>query len=129
MPTYEKMLCPRCKSPIIHINEFHLGQSKLSCVAKKRLPGAFVYLMLDTTNDLLKIGYSSDPFRRHKEIVHGSANVVNLLGFFPGSKLNELIVHNLFKNVRVKREWFQHDVAIVDYFTGHPLFKDTSDVL
>jgi hypothetical protein len=121
---YEPLLCPRCKIALNNINETHKDSKQNPCKANKIAKGAFVYLMHDITNDLLKIGYSENPYRRHKEMVHGSTNEISLLGFYPGSKVNENIVHTKFKNVRVKREWFSNDASIIDYFTGHPLYKE-----
>jgi phage FluMu protein Com len=127
---YESMLCPRCKTPIKHINEVHKNtQLNTSCRSNKIAKGAYVYLILDNTNDFLKIGYSEDPYRRHKELVHGSTNEIRLLGFFPGSKVNEKIVQTKFKSANVKREWFCNDTAIIDYFTSHPLFINTANLI
>lgn len=120
---YESMLCPRCRIAIQHINEAHTNSKMLFCRSNKPVKGAFVYLMHDKTNDFLKIGYSENPIRRHKEIVHGSTNEISLLGFFPGSMANEHIVHGIFKKSRVKREWFRNDTDIIDYFEEHPCFK------
>jgi len=122
---YEPLLCPRCRSPITTINAIHAHPvSYVPCKAKKHAKGAFVYLMHDLTNDLLKIGYSEDPHRRHKELIHGSTNEIRLLGYFIGSKVNEHIVHSIFASNRLKREWFKNDTLIIDYFTGHPSFTN-----
>jgi len=121
---YEPYLCPRCKAPLKYFNEIHKNNQMQYCKSKNKEKIGYVYLMHDITNDLLKIGYSENPYRRHKEMVHGSTNEISLLGFYPGSKVNENIVHTKFKNVRVKREWFSNDASIIDYFTGHPLYKE-----
>lgn len=119
--TYDPLLCPRCRIIITHINEIHKHpKTSTICKATKIIKGSYVYLMQDKITNLLKIGYSENPHRRLYEINHGGASEVILLEYFIGSKANELIIHSKFKNVRVKREWFQHDSDIIEYFTNHP---------
>ena len=119
---YEPILCQRCKIPIKNINEIHKNSKSIICKSNKRVKNSYVYLMHDTTNDLLKIGYSNDPNRRHKEFIHNSTNQIILIGYFPGTKANENIIHSKFKSARFKREWFINETDIVNYFINHPEF-------
>ena len=122
MQYYDPFLCPRCLQPIENINEVHLNLNLDNVYCKGRIfKGAFVYLMHDLTADLLKIGFSDNPFRRHYQIVHGSTNEIKLLAYYPGSTVNEKIVHRKFKSANVKREYFRNDSEIIEYFLGHPL--------
>jgi predicted GIY-YIG superfamily endonuclease len=119
---YEPLLCSRCKNSLENINQAHLNSKMTNCRSPKRIKGAYVYLMHDETNDLLKIGYSENPARRLKELVYGSTNTIKLIGYFPGSKTNEHIVQAKFKRQNFKREWFRNETEIIDYFQNHPEF-------
>lgn len=79
--------------------------------------------MHDVDRDLLKIGYTEDPPRRFKEIRNANNNRIEFIGFIPGTKTNEAILHRQFKAYRRKLEWFDYNLDIVDYFTGHPQYK------
>jgi len=128
---YEPILCSRCKKSITSINEVHVNSKMLPCKSNKKIEKlGFVYLLVDARNERFKIGYSLNPERRLYEFIHhNSTNEITLIGYFPGTTANESVVHSIFKSARIIREWFRNDIEIVQYFTEHPLFKDTSGML
>ena len=121
---YEPMLCSRCHDPIKHINEIHRTRAEgRTCVPKKPAKGAYVYLLHDVDQNLLKIGFSEDPRRRFKQISNANTNKLECLGYIPGSKTNEANLHRRWAKHNKKLEWFEHQDDIVDYFKEHPEFN------
>ena len=120
---YEKLLCPRCFIPIKHINEIHKTADLRTCAPKKIEKGAFIYLLHDIDQHLLKIGYSTNPPRRFKEIKNANTNQIKIIGIIPGSLTNEAILHTRWKKYNYKLEWFNYEEEILEYFENHPDFQ------
>jgi predicted GIY-YIG superfamily endonuclease len=116
------LICSRCHQTISNINEVHKNGIK-TCAPKRKASGAFVYLFLDEHQNLLKIGFTENPARRFKEIRNANTNPVKFIGYMPGTKTNEAILHHKWKRFNKKLEWFNYDDEIVEYFMAHPEFK------
>ncbi len=72
----------------------------------------YIYFYLRDTDNAVKIGWTSDIFRRNKEIRKESscqdAQLV-LLASFPGDKPDELRMHAKFEHLKIEREWFRYE--------------------
>jgi len=101
----------------------HKTRDEQGCFPKKRAKGAFVYLMHDIDQNLLKIGFTENPKRRFKEIANANTNKIEFLGTIPGTKTNESNLHRKWKRFNAKLEWFNYDDDIIDYFREHPEFQ------
>lgn len=81
---------------------------------------SYVYLMRDTTNGLIKIGYSSNVTAREKTL-QSEKPAIELLNYWVGTREDEKILHRLFKNKRIRGEWFeinnQELTQIKNYFS------------
>jgi hypothetical protein len=75
-----------------------------------------VYLFLSKSTNLLKIGYSSDPKKRKKQIESELKEELFILHTLEGGFEIERFIHSLFKRFRVHSEWFTNSKIIVDYF-------------
>lgn len=70
-------------------------------------PG-FVYFI--RFSDRVKIGFSQDPDNRLRALPHDE-----VLGVFPGTRLNERQLHAAFADLRQTGEWFTLDDRILDF--------------
>jgi hypothetical protein len=120
---YDPILCSRCHTALKTFDELHRTHDQKSCMAKKSSKGAFVYLLLDTNQNLLKIGFSEEPARRYKEISNANTNKIECIGFIPGTRTNEANLHRKWRRHNKKLEWFEYLDEIVEYFSEHPEFN------
>lgn len=60
--------------------------------------------------DRIKIGFTTDVTTRMQSIPHDE-----VLGIFPGTRLNERQLHTAFADLRITGEWFQLDDRILDF--------------
>ena len=71
----------------------------------------YLYAIKDTVTGLIKLGYSSDPRSRLRELQTGSSSPLHLLYYESvGSADAHLIEHCLhtdFAHLRVRGEWFR----------------------
>ena len=58
-------------------------------------------------SDLVKIGYSSNPLRRLKDLQTASPNQLELLAVLPGDKTTEIEYHSKFATFKIRGEWFK----------------------
>jgi len=71
----------------------------------------YVYFISDGT--AIKIGKTDNPKGRLQSLQVGNPRELFLLGTSP--LLTEEEVHTLFKNIRIRGEWFEYQQTIVDY--------------
>ena len=71
---------------------------------KKKNKDGYVYLMTDNTN-LFKIGFSKNPNDRLYQFQTGNPKI-SMYANYPANKLDEKLLHKLFKKKRDCREWF-----------------------
>jgi len=79
-----------------------------------KVRGGYVYLMF--SNGLYKIGISSDPMRRRKEIERASGRPVQMIAYTWARDAwsRERTLHNHFSGFRREGEWFALDQEQVD---------------
>jgi hypothetical protein len=79
-----------------------------------------VYFIADTTNDIVKIGWSKNVKKRLQQLQTSNGNILVLLGYMDGNRLEEQYLHTLFDKYRLNSngEWFlldKYDDVILDY--------------
>lgn len=57
----------------------------------------------------IKIGYSSNPEQRLKELQVGNPHKLKLVNTMPGDSKTELSLHKLYDSKRVHGEWFRYE--------------------
>ena len=87
------------------------------------VPTEFVYLMKNSNTGLVKVGYSKNPENREKAVRQGKPGT-SLIGYYPGSRVDELIIHVKYQSKHSHGEWFRLDSSdvsdIIRYFKrGH----------
>lgn len=83
-----------------------------------------VYFIADTTNNVVKIGYSKSPKNRLKQLQTSNSNVLVLLGFMDGNKEEEIHLHKLFSKHQLQGEWFSlNNEDILDYININNLIN------
>lgn len=87
---------------------------------EERFPG--IVYVIGFFGNLVKIGYTSDPKKRLRDICRVLAMArqqpVAYLAQRPGNRHIETLYHRYFKNLRVEGEWFSDDGSIVDKFNN-----------
>lgn len=68
-------------------------------------PQGYVYFMLNRRNKLVKIGFSKDPKYREKTLQSEEPEIAIMLTI-PGTMEEERMLHEYFKDKRVRGEWF-----------------------
>jgi hypothetical protein len=63
----------------------------------------------------VKIGFSTDPFRRFFGIKTSSPDACVLLGYEAGDMAREAELHDRFKDYRTHGEWFELKGAVAEY--------------
>lgn len=63
----------------------------------------------------IKLGFSKDPERRFSKVATDAPFPCELLGFWPGSKADEMAVHKRFEGARVHGEWFTATEALLAF--------------
>lgn len=71
----------------------------------------YIYFILDTDNNVLKIGISNNPSYRLNQIVTGNPFELSIIGKIKGSNKEEKYLHNYFKEFNKKNEWFFYNEA------------------
>lgn len=87
----------------------------------------WIYLIHDFTTDCFKIGFSKDPLRRYRELVHQdtlmpTANDFLLVNAWPGDRRDERALHRRLGEYRVRGEWFNPPTIwpVLEYFYNSP---------
>lgn len=75
-----------------------------------------LYLFYNKESNLLKIGRSGRTKSRHKEVCKSEGTELEILFDIPGIGYTELSVHEKFKDLRVKGEWFKYDESIINFY-------------
>lgn len=70
----------------------------------------YVYLMLNALTSLIKIGFSKDPSFREKTL-HSEEPSIFLIAFWETNKIKEKELHQKYKHIRVRGEWFRLNFA------------------
>lgn len=77
------------------------------------VPKGGIYFM--RAGDRIKIGFSTNPLDRFKQLQTSSPVDLELLAYLPGTFDDEREMHRLFGSLHVRGEWFQNHPAILRY--------------
>ena len=80
---------------------------------KKKSKG-FLYFFQGQSGGAIKIGYSSSPEKRLKELQTGYPDALKILLMIPGDEKAERVLHQQLKDFRLKGEWFKPDRYVID---------------
>lgn len=94
----------RMKRPLKNHFLITTASEQIKAMEQKETGPDYVYLM-SHANGLTKIGFSKNPKTREKTLQAEDPRL-NLIDFFVASKETELRLHKIFKDVRVRGEWF-----------------------
>jgi hypothetical protein len=75
-----------------------------------------LYLILDEDSNHLKIGRSKNVKARLNQLQTANSHKLKLLYSLPEKGYLENEIHDVFKRLKVKDEWFINDGKIIDYF-------------
>jgi len=75
-------------------------------VVKPEYTGKKGYIYFAKSDDLVKIGFATNPHRRVQELGTGNHNKIVLYDSFPSYQAAEKLLHRRFKADRVRGEWF-----------------------
>lgn len=81
----------------------------------------FVYLMLDTVNDFVKIGFSTNP-RKRERTLQSEKPSISIVANYQGRISDERRLHEMFAARRVRGEWF--DLYLDDLETIAEYFRN-----
>lgn len=73
----------------------------------------FVYFLTD--GEAIKIGFAKNPAKRLADLQIAQSFELVMIATFSAPKYQERIVHNMFKHLHIRGEWFRIDSAITDY--------------
>lgn len=83
-----------------------------------------VYFILDTTANLVKIGFSRNLKRRMKELNTSNCNLKLIYKIENCNMDYENSLHNYFCLERVKGEWFKYDIPIKQWIKRDKIKKE-----
>ena len=75
----------------------------------------FTYFIQVAEGGLIKIGRTDDPYKRFRHIQTCSPVKLTVLRLVNGDREHETLVHRLFRNNRVRGEWFDPVPALLNY--------------
>ena len=75
-----------------------------------------LYLILDTVDNVVKIGRSKNPDARLKQLQVATTHKLNLLYEIKGKGFMEEELHKRFADIRLAGEWFKNDGTIKKFF-------------
>ena len=83
----------------------------------------WVYFAQREDGGPIKIGFSRTPTSRAANLGWEHEAKIVLLRAVPGTMRDEKRTHALFAPLRQHGEWFQRDVALLDFITALPVFN------
>lgn len=94
-----------------------------------RHPKTFVYFIECKKDEVVKIGYSQDPFNRLRHISRGAGPPLTMRYIRPGTRTCERILHKKFAEYRFDGEWFEVRGSLKEYIDRLPIRSDWSSIL
>lgn len=82
-----------------------------------------VYFILGHKTRLIKIGVSSDIWKRHQQVQQGMSEKVGLIGYIAvdnmqRAKALEIFLHTFYASCRRQGEWFEFPIQEVQFLLG-----------
>ena len=86
------------------------------CNKEEKPCDTYLYLIKDTDLNRLKIGKTTNPNSRLKQLQCANSNKLEILYSIPNKGYMEEDVHEIFSSLRINGEWFFYDNKIIEYF-------------
>ena len=83
--------------------------------ASPSLPVEVYFITCEAPEFPIKIGIASNVERRIRGLQNALPFTVVLLKSMPGSRLDEQHIHNRFKHLRIRGEWFRRSQELFDF--------------
>jgi hypothetical protein len=83
------------------------------------MAATFIYAILNSIKEEVKIGYSTDPVKRLAQLQTGGTDRLELLCTFIGTCETEGKIHEELKEQRISGEWFVMSQKIVDVLSDY----------
>lgn len=83
---------------------------------QKEITPVHLYLILNESENTLKIGRSKNPEKRIKQLQCATGDKLILLKVANSMGKNEMDTHKKFNHLRLNAEWFKNDDSIIEYF-------------
>lgn len=90
---------------------------------------SYVYFIQNTNTKWIKIGWAINPMQRLKTLQTGSSDILNLIGYFPGRRQDEVRLHHRFMRYRQQGEWFENNDELLTYIPTIPGVRTRLDGL
>lgn len=87
----------------------------------KKKKNDHLYLIVDISNNKLKIGRSINPQKRLKQLQTSNSGLLKLMFIVNDKGYLEEELHDRFKMLRLCGEWFMNDGTIIEYFSNNLL--------
>lgn len=68
---------------------------------------SFLYFISDTTRSSIKIGISTNPERRVRQLQTGNSSSLHLLGYRKGEQKDEKMLHRMLSAYNENGEWYE----------------------
>lgn len=78
----------------------------------------YVYIMIDHNTKYYKIGKSDSPLKREKTL-QSEKPTIQLIYYFESYDNDEKILHQKFKDKRIRGEWFNLDENDIEYIKNY----------
>jgi hypothetical protein len=78
-------------------------------------PRKWVYFIQQGRTGPVKIGCSRAPMRRLRQLQTASAEKLVMLGTCPGRPMDEAKIHDMFRHLRERGEWFKPDPLLLHF--------------
>lgn len=114
---------PYPKWAIQSLLDFNLTDDEVEIVRRRLKEFTFIYLIRDKTTGFTKIGISSDPERRLKQLIRQDtllphANEFSILLCWEDYPYIEKVLHEKYSDRRVRGEWFNLSSDDIDTITN-----------
>ena len=104
--------------------------NKLDKYEKKQNKTGFVYFILSTNDNLMKIGWSSNPKKRFKHLQSVFPFPLILVAVMEGEIEDEYAIHKDMIKFRVKGEWFRNHLRLREYMEKRAdIISDNKELL
>lgn len=109
----------KIKRYIKELNELSEDSRDLNFLDKElkrppKHPKGYIYFIQGEYGGAIKIGYSTDPGKRLKELQTGHPDTLIVLLMIPGSEATERALHRRFNISRLKGKWFRPDDHVIE---------------
>lgn len=104
-----------CDPNVQYLNNRYQKEQDIKTACNSDIDGSYVYFFMTTDGRYVKIGHSSNPFKRIRTVQTGCPLEIKIIGYFEADRKYEEILHKKFKRCRTHGEWFKLKCELLDY--------------